>query len=78
MAGFAKTLKIAAASVATLVVLALSFVLYANYSSGVRAGVPVEFSRKGVIFKTYEGELNLGGITNTAEGTIPTTWDPRS
>ena len=74
MAGFAKKLKIAGAGVAALVVLALSFVLFANYSSGVRAGVPVKFSKKGVIFKTYEGELNVGGLTNSADGAIPTTW----
>ena len=54
--------------------LSLLFVMYANYSSGVRAGVPVKFSRKGVLFKTYEGELNVGGLTNTAEGAIPTSW----
>ena len=46
----------------------------ASYSTGSRAGVPVKFSRKGVIFKTYEGELNVGGLTNSSEGAIPTSW----
>lgn len=45
-----------------------------NYSSGFRAGVPTKISKKGVIFKTYEGELNIGGLTNSPEGAIPTTW----
>lgn len=74
MSGFAKKLKIAGAGLVVLALLALSFVLYANYSAGVRAGVPVKFSKKGVVFKTYEGELNVGGLTNSADGAIPTTW----
>ncbi len=35
-----------------------------TYSEGKRAGVLVKFSKKGYIFKTYEGELNLGGLGN--------------
>ena len=30
------------------------------YSEGERAGVVSKFSRKGYVFKTYEGELNVG------------------
>ena len=74
MAEFAKKLKIAGAGVVLLAVALLAFLLYASYSDGTRAGVPVKFSRKGVIFKTYEGELNVGGLTSEGEGTIPTTW----
>jgi hypothetical protein len=70
----AKALKLTAAGIAALLVCSLLFVMYANYSTGVRAGVPVKFSRKGVIFKTYEGELNVGGLTNSSDGAIPTTW----
>lgn len=33
-----------------------------TYSEGHRAGLLVKFSKKGYVFKTYEGELNLGGI----------------
>jgi hypothetical protein len=74
MVDMVKKLKLAGAGIAVLVVLVLSFVVFANYSSGIRAGVPVKFSKKGVIFKTYEGELNVGGLTNSSEGAIPTTW----
>ncbi|MBL0308189.1 MAG: 6-phosphogluconate dehydrogenase [Bacteroidetes bacterium] len=35
-----------------------------TYSEGNRAGVLVKFSEKGFLFKTYEGELNLGGMGN--------------
>jgi hypothetical protein len=35
-----------------------------TYSEGNRAGVLIKFSKKGNIFKTYEGELNQIGIKN--------------
>ena len=58
-----------------LFVLLMLFFYYANYSSGYRAGVTTKISKKGVLFKTHEGTLNVGGLTNTNDGTIPTTWD---
>ena len=33
-----------------------------TYSEGTRAGQLIKFSAKGVMFKTYEGELNMGGL----------------
>ena len=51
------------------------FLNVANYSSGFRAGVPTKLSKKGVIIKTYEGQMNIGGLTNSNEGVIPTQWD---
>ena len=59
----------------SLFILIMLFFYYGNYSSGYRAGVATKISKKGVIFKTYEGTLNVGGLTNTSDGTIPTTWD---
>lgn len=41
--------------IAILVMVGLYFF---NYSDGSRAGTIMKFSRKGFIFKTYEGELN--------------------
>ena len=35
-----------------------------TYSEGNRAGVVIKFSKKGFIFKTHEGELNMGGVNN--------------
>jgi len=58
-----------------LAVAVMVFLNVADYSSGFRAGVPTKLSKKGVIIKTYEGTLNVGGLTNSAEGAIPTTWD---
>lgn len=48
--------------VVTLVV--LYFVFSFKYSEGNRAGVVIKFSKKGFVFKTYEGELNMGGLGN--------------
>ena len=57
-----------------IVIVAFAFLSYGNFSSGYRAGVPIKVSHKGVLFKTWEGELNVGGLTNSGQGAIPTTW----
>jgi hypothetical protein len=36
-----------------------AFYYFGTYSEGVRSGVVVKISRKGYLFKTYEGQLNL-------------------
>ena len=50
------------------VVVGVTAIVFASfnytYSEGNRAGVLVKFSKKGYIFKTYEGELNMGGVGN--------------
>jgi hypothetical protein len=45
------------------------FICGMTYSEGTRSGVLTKVSKKGFIFKTYEGELNVGGF-NQGEGTI--------
>ncbi|WP_298395059.1 6-phosphogluconate dehydrogenase [Flavobacterium sp.] len=37
-----------------------SFVYYATYSEGVRSGELIKISSKGVLFKTWEGEISQG------------------
>ncbi len=37
-----------------------SFVYFMHYSDGVRAGKLVKFSNKGILFKTWEGEISQG------------------
>lgn len=37
-----------------------AFIYYVSYSEGVRAGELVKFSNKGVLFKTWEGEISQG------------------
>lgn len=37
-----------------------TFLYNATYSEGVRSGELIKFSNKGMVFKTYEGELSQG------------------
>src|SRR4051812_41759549 len=58
----------------SLAVIVLCFIAYVlicglSYSTGTRTGVVIKLSQKGYIFKTYEGELNLGGVTQ-GDGTL--------
>jgi hypothetical protein len=36
------------------------FLYFVSYSEGVRAGELIKFSHKGVVFKTWEGEISQG------------------
>jgi hypothetical protein len=45
------------------------FICGMTYSKGTRSGILTKVSEKGYIFKTYEGEMNVGGF-NEAGGTI--------
>ena len=38
------------------------FFYYANISNGSRAGVIVKISERGVLFKTYEGQIDIGSF----------------
>ena len=37
----------------------LGYFYFGNYSEGVRSGIVLKVSKKGFLFKTYEGQLNL-------------------
>ncbi len=52
-----------------LISVAYVFICGITYSTGTRTGIVIKLSQKGVLFKTYEGELNLGGISE-GDGTI--------
>ena len=69
-----KTLIKVGIGIVLLAILTFVILNMANFSTGYRAGVPIKVSHKGVIFKTWEGELNIGGLTNSGQGAIPTTW----
>jgi len=60
----------------TVVLLLIFLLCYAamsfSYSNGERSGVVSKFSRKGLMFKTWEGELNQGSIS---DGGIPKVWE---
>lgn len=52
------------------VLIAVGYLIFANmnYSVGSRAGELIKISEKGVVFKTYEGQVSLGGLTMTSQG----------
>lgn len=52
----------------------------AGKSEGKRVGVLTKFSHKGLFIKSYEGELNMGGIrnytdSNGRQGTVANVWE---
>ncbi|MDX1349582.1 MAG: hypothetical protein R3279_05010 [Putridiphycobacter sp.] len=54
------------------------YFLYSNYtySEGTRTGYLIKTSKKGYVFKTYEGQLNLGGFgTDKSTGLMGNVWD---
>jgi len=53
----------------TTIFVAYVFICGITYSKGTRTGIVIKLSQKGFVFKTYEGELNLGGISQ-GDGTI--------
>lgn len=54
-----KILKVLIITVVLVGIVVLSFMYWAIYDEGVRAGNVLRISKKGMIFKTYEGQLNL-------------------
>lgn len=56
--------------VIVLTIAAIAFLYWATYESGVMAGKVIRISEKGVIFKTYEGKLNLETF-GALKGTSP-------
>ncbi|NDP26700.1 MAG: 6-phosphogluconate dehydrogenase [Flavobacterium sp.] len=55
-----KFLGITLAIVLFSAVFYFAFLYNATYSEGVRSGQLIKFSNKGMVFKTYEGELSQG------------------
>lgn len=57
--------------VLVIVIAAFIYFKYAfDYSKGYRAGLLQKFSEKGVIFKTYEGEMILSSVQSNANVAI--------
>ena len=53
------TFKKVLIGVVVLVIIFLAVMLFGTYSEGTRAGVIMKVSKKGVLFKTWEGQMNL-------------------
>lgn len=57
--------------IAVLLILILTLMLNGlnfEYSSGNRVGTITKFSKKGYVFKTWEGELMMGGLRPSGDG----------
>jgi hypothetical protein len=70
--------KIAIRSVLLILVVSLSgFIVFANinHSNGTRVGKVVKISRKGVLFKTWEGQLSFGDNKDLWDFSIPSSED---
>ncbi len=55
-----KVLFIILGSLLVLYLLYFAFVYYVPYSEGTRAGELIKFSHRGVLIKTWEGEISQG------------------
>lgn len=53
----------------------IGFFFFTNYSDGIRSGVMMKISRKGYIFKTHEGQLNIGGFDQTNDIGVSNVWE---
>ncbi len=54
----------------------VGFYLFGSYSDGNRAGTVIKLSHKGLLFKTYEGELNLGLVLGDQSGaSVSNVWE---
>jgi uncharacterized protein YxeA len=70
--------KAALILLAILVLIICGYYMYTQftYSEGNRAGMLIKFSKKGNVFKTYEGELNQIGLNQSAQtGLMNNIWD---
>jgi hypothetical protein len=70
-----KTVKIIFISLVVLILLVGGYYIFGSYSEGSRAGTIVKLSRRGVLIKTYEGQLNLGGISGETGSPASSLWD---
>jgi len=66
-----RTLFFSVVALALLLAAYTWFVLTWSYSRGERAGFVQKFSKKGVVFKTWEGEL----LMVTLPGVMPERWE---
>ncbi len=66
----AKIFKWLVALVVIIIVITFCWKYFYTYSDGYRAGLLQKFSRKGTLFKTYEGELVLSSVSGNNSAVI--------
>ena len=63
-------------AIAVVLILAvMAFFYYGTYSEGVRAGTLIKISKRGTIFKTYEGQLNVNAFGAVKKGTLDESFE---
>ena len=73
MATFKKSVLGVAGVLLFILIAVGAFMYYGNYSDGFRAGSLLKLSRKGMVFKTWEGELSQGFLEqNVDQGGVAT------
>jgi uncharacterized membrane protein (DUF485 family) len=55
-----KIVGVLVSTILVMLVLYFAFIYFITYSTGVRSGELIKISRKGVIVKTWEGEISQG------------------
>ncbi len=70
-----KAVKLGVIGIVVIGLLVAIYFLFGNYSDGTRAGTIVKLSNKGYFFKTMEGQLNLGGLTQESGSPASSIWD---
>lgn len=53
----------------------MAFFYFGTYSEGVRAGTLIKISKRGTIFKTYEGQLNVNAFGAVKKGTLDESFE---
>jgi hypothetical protein len=62
-------------ALAVIAILVFSYYLFGNYSTGERAGTVSKLSQRGALFKTYEGQLNVGALSGETGSPASNLWD---
>lgn len=71
-----KYVKIILISIVVIVIAVGAYLVFGTYSNGYRAGTVIKLSEKGWVFKTYEGQLNMGmAIGDFAAANNTQIWD---
>jgi len=59
-----------------IAIIASSYAVFGSYSQGYRAGTVMKLSKKGLVFKTLEGQLNMGGAAGSEGSDIASSvWE---
>jgi len=72
---WARTLVVGGVILAGLASIPLQCANDGEYSKGARTGMINKFSKKGFLWKTYEGEMALEGMVSSGSTSGANTWD---